>query len=79
MKSLYEKLSQENQAKLEEMGKQFPFTYAAMKKELENTYSFLELNYGTALELVRELNNENDVKFFSYVALFEENEAKTEV
>jgi hypothetical protein len=61
MKNLYNRISQENIAKLEKMGEKYPTIFRVMKKELEEKSSYLDLNVGTAIDLAQELNNTTEV------------------
>jgi hypothetical protein len=71
MRTLYNRLSQENKAKLEKMGEKYPTIFRVMKKELEETSNFLNLNVGTAIGLAQELNNTTDITVSFLSDLFE--------
>jgi hypothetical protein len=70
MKNLYEKLSQENKAKLEKMGEKYPTIFRLMKRELEEATSYLDIRVETAFNLVTELKDTSSISILLLDDLF---------
>ena len=59
MKNLWERLSEENQLKLENQKNLYPTITKDLIDELQNTFSYVDLKFESVIYLVQELTKED--------------------
>ena len=59
MKNLWERLSEENQLKLENQKTLYPTITKDLIDELQNTFSYVDLKFESVIYLVQELTKED--------------------
>ena len=59
MKTLWERLSEENRLKLENQKMLYPTTTKALIDELQNTFTYTDLKFESVIFLVQELTKED--------------------